>query len=65
MSKNIKIIVKLFNDKLISSGEAAEMLGTDRVSFLLDLHKYGVNMINMEPDELESDVKNAWFMKKL
>jgi len=59
MSKNIEIIVKLFNNKIISSGEAAEMLGIDRVSFLLDLHKYGVNMINMEPDELESDVINA------
>ncbi|MFW6243408.1 MAG: UPF0175 family protein [bacterium] len=59
MSKNIKIIVKLFNHKIISSGEAAEILGIDRVSFLLDLHNYGVNMINMEPDELESDVKNA------
>ena len=40
MSKNIEIIFKLFNDKIISSGEAAEMLGIDRVSFLLNLHKY-------------------------
>ncbi len=51
--------VKLFELKRISSGIAAEMAGMDRVSFLLELHKYGVSMINMEVEELSSDVENA------
>ncbi|SDK60764.1 UPF0175 family protein [Halanaerobium congolense] len=51
--------VKLFELKRISSGMAAEMAGTDRVSFLLELHRYGVEMINMEPEELASDLENA------
>ena len=51
--------VKMFELKRISSGMAAEMVGIDRVKFLLDLHRYGVEMINMEPEELASDVKNA------
>jgi predicted HTH domain antitoxin len=51
--------VKLFELKRISSGMAAEMVGMDRVSFLFELNQYGVEMINMEPEELVSDVKNA------
>jgi predicted HTH domain antitoxin len=51
--------VKLFELKRISSGMAAEMVGMDRASFLLELQRYGVEMINMESDELESDVENV------
>jgi predicted HTH domain antitoxin len=51
--------VKLFELKRISSGMAAEMAGMDRVSFFLELHRYGVEMINMEPEELASDLENA------
>jgi hypothetical protein len=31
----------------------------DRVDFLLILHQYGVNMIDLEEDELISDLSNA------
>jgi predicted HTH domain antitoxin len=51
--------VKLFELKRISSGMAAEMVGMDRAAFLLELHRYGVEMINMDPEELASDVENA------
>ena len=51
--------VKLFELKRISSGVAAEIAEMDRVSFLLELHKYDVSMINMEVEELSSDVENA------
>jgi predicted HTH domain antitoxin len=51
--------VKLFELKRISSGMAAEMVGIDRAVFLLELYKYGVEMINMEAEELTSDVENA------
>jgi predicted HTH domain antitoxin len=50
---------KLFELKRISSGMAAEMVGMDRVSFLFELHRYGVEMINMEPEELAFDLENA------
>ncbi|MBD2504270.1 UPF0175 family protein [Anabaena azotica] len=51
--------VKLFEMKRISSGMAAELLGTDRVSFLLNLHHYGVAMIDFTEEELLSDLENA------
>ena len=55
----IAMAVKLFELKRISSGLAAEMVGMDRVSFLLELYRYGVEMVNLELEELASDVKNA------
>lgn len=51
--------VKLFEMGKLSSGMAAQLAGVDRIFFLLNLYKYGVNMIDMDNDELESDIKNA------
>ena len=51
--------VKLFELKRIPSGIAAKIAGMDRVEFLLELHKYGIPMINMETEELCSDIDNA------
>ena len=44
--------VKLFEMKRISSGMAAIMAGIDRVTFLLNLHRFNVPMIDLEEDEL-------------
>ncbi len=51
--------VKLFEMKRLSSGMAAELAGLDRVSFLLNLHRYGVAMIDLEEEELLSDLAHA------
>ncbi len=51
--------VKLFEMKKLSSGMAAQLIGMDRVTFLLNLHHYGVAMINLEDDELLADIENA------
>lgn len=51
--------VKLFEMKRLSSGMAAELVGLDRVSFLLSLHHFNVPMVDLEEDELLSDMKNA------
>jgi predicted HTH domain antitoxin len=51
--------VKLFELKKLSSGMAASLVGIDRVTFLLSLHNYGVDMINIEPDEIQEDLSNA------
>jgi len=53
------LAVKLFEMKRISSGIAAKLAGMDRVAFLLSLHQYGVAMIDLEEDELLSDLENA------
>jgi predicted HTH domain antitoxin len=51
--------VKLFELGKISSGIAANLVGMDRVTFLLSLHRYGVAMIDLDVADLESDSKNA------
>jgi len=50
---------KLFEMKRISSGVAATLVGTDRVNFLLNLHRYGVAMIDLTEEELKSDIEHA------
>lgn len=39
--------------------QAASLVGTARVDFLLELHRYGVAVIDMDEAELASDVANA------
>ena len=51
--------VKLFEMKRLSSGMVAALLGIDRVSFLLSLHRYGVPMIDLSEEELLADLENA------
>lgn len=51
--------VKLFEMKMLSSGMAATLVGLDRVNFLLNLHRFNIPMIDLEEDELLSDMQNA------
>jgi predicted HTH domain antitoxin len=51
--------VKLYELKRISSGTAAALVGMERVEFLLDLHRYGVAVIDLNADELQADFDNA------
>lgn len=51
--------VKLFEMKRLSSGMAATLAGLERTRFLLNLHLYNVPMIDLEEDELLSDMNNA------
>jgi hypothetical protein len=45
--------------KRLSSGMAAALIGIDRISFLLNLHHYGVSLIDLTEEELLSDLENA------
>ena len=51
--------VKLFEMKRLSSGMAAKLVGMDRVPFLLNLSDYGVSMIDLDEEELQSDADPA------
>jgi predicted HTH domain antitoxin len=51
--------VKLYEMKRLSSGMAATLVGMERVAFLLDLHRYGVPVIDLEAEELQADFDNA------
>ncbi|BAY76541.1 Fis family transcriptional regulator [Nostoc linckia NIES-25] len=51
--------VKLYEMKRLSSGMAAALVGVDRVTFILKLNDYGVPLIDLNEEELLSDLKNA------
>ena len=51
--------VKLYEMKRLSSGMAAGLAGVSRVHFLGDLHRYGVPVIDLDREELESDLAHA------
>ena len=51
--------IKLFEMKRLSSGTAASLAGISRHQFLLRLHEYNVNMIDVSDTELEQDFNNA------
>jgi predicted HTH domain antitoxin len=51
--------VKLYEMKRLSSGMAATLAGISRVAFIGELHRYGVSIIDLSEDDLESDVANA------
>ena len=53
------MVVKLFEMRRISSGAAANMVGMERITFLLQLQGYGVPAMNIDEDELPSDIANA------
>lgn len=53
------LAVKLFEMKRISSGIAAQLAGMERVNFLLNLSRYGVNAIDLSKEDLINDVANV------
>lgn len=51
--------VKLFELGRLSSGQAAQLAGVDRVTFLLNLYRYRVNAIDLSEKELIEDIQHA------
>ena len=49
--------IKLFEMKRLSSGQAAQLAGIDRTTFLMQLSEQGIAMIDAPPDELADDVR--------
>ena len=55
----LAMAVKLFEMKRLSSGMAATLAGLDRLSFLAQLQAFGVAVIDLDEDELASDLHHA------
>lgn len=51
--------VKLFELGRLTSGQAAQLAGLDRVEFIMNLHRYSVSPIQTSPEELAEDFANA------
>jgi len=55
----LAMAVKLFEMKRLSSGQAAQLCGMDRTTFLMRLSESGVAMIDLPAEELANDVRQA------
>ena len=53
------IASKLYEQGKLSSGQAAELAGYSKRTFLELLSKYNVPLFNYDPDEIVTDIKNA------
>lgn len=55
----LAMAVKLFETGKLSSGQAAELAQLSRLDFIRELGRFGVSSIQIEADELETDVTHA------
>ena len=55
----ISLSAKLYEDGKLSLGQAAELLGFTKRTFMELLGKYGVSVFNYPVSELSNDVRNA------
>jgi len=53
------LAAKLYEKGTLSLGQAAEMAGYTKRTFMEILGNYGVSVINYLPDALENDILNA------
>ena len=53
------IASKLYEDGILSSGQAAEVVGLSKRTFLELLGKYGVSVFSTSLSDLKSDIANA------
>jgi len=53
------IASKLFEDGKLSSGQAAEIVGVSKRTFIELLGKYNVSVFGYNYEELEEDLENA------
>ncbi len=56
---SMMIAAKLYEDRKLSSGQAAEMVGLTKRAFIEILGKYGVSLFSNSIDDLHSDIANA------
>ena len=53
------LAMKLYELGRVTTGVGARLAGLDRVSFMLELQRFDLSPIGVEPDELPEDVANA------
>lgn len=59
--RELKLILatRLYKEQKLSLGQAGELAGVSKRTFIELLGNYGVSVFNQEVDELEADLRNA------
>jgi len=50
---------KMYEDGLVSAGEASQMVGISKRAFIELLGKYGVSLFSQSIEDLDKDIANA------
>jgi len=53
------IAAKLYENKTLTSGQAAELAGLSKRAFIEIIGKYNVSVVSSSIEDLESDIANA------
>ena len=53
------VAAKLYEDALLSAGQAAQIVGLSKRAFIEMLGKYGVSVFSTSISDLRSDIANA------
>ncbi len=56
---SIYLAAKLYEDGILSSGQAAEMVGLSKTAFIEVIGKYGVSLFSQSAEDLSNDLENA------
>ncbi len=56
---SVYVASKMYEDGLVSAGQAAEMVGISKRAFIEILGKSGVSLFSQSLDDLENDIANA------
>ena len=56
------LIAKLYEDGLLSVGQASEVLGWSKEQFLENLGNFGVSALSTSVQDFLNDVNNAWVL---
>jgi predicted HTH domain antitoxin len=56
---SMMVAAKLYEDKKLSSGEAAAMIGLTKRAFIEVLGRYNVSLFSSSISDLHSDIANA------
>ncbi len=55
----VYVASKMYEDGLVSAGQASEMVGISKRAFIEILGKYGVSLFSQSLDDLNEDISNA------
>jgi predicted HTH domain antitoxin len=56
---SMMVAAKLYEDRKLSSGQAAQIVGLSKRAFIEVLGKYGVSIFSTSIEDLHSDIDNA------
>ncbi|MDR0940776.1 MAG: UPF0175 family protein [Bacteroidales bacterium] len=56
---SVYLATKLYEDAILSAGQAAELANLSKRSFVEIMGKYGVSLFSTKIDDLVNDIQNA------